>query len=106
MRAEVNKSFKKTKKNEETIVGYAECYNNIDSWEISNNPAHCYCTREVQEHDIAVVSDSVDGFPATILIDSGSNANLVTRKFLNEHIKNYTIVGTNSGGVHQALTDA
>ena len=87
-------------------MGYGECYNNINGWEITNDLVHRYCTRKVQEHDIAVVSGSVDGFPTTILIDGGSNANLVTRKFLNEHIKNYTIVGTNSGGVHQALTDA
>jgi len=105
LRADVNRSFKKLKTEEETIIGYAECYDDIENFEIVNNPTHCYCTREVQEHDIAVVSGSVDGYPAAILIDGGSNANLVTRKFLTKFIKNYTVVRTTSGRVHQALSD-
>jgi len=40
------------------------------------------------EHNIAVISGSVDGFPAAIPIDGGSYANLLTRKFLTNHIRN------------------
>ena len=40
-----------------------------------------------------------------VLIDNCSNANLVTRKFLNNFIKNYKIIGTITGKVHQAMSD-
>jgi len=40
-----------------------------------------------------------------VLIDNCSNANLVTRKFLNNFIKNYKIIGTITGKVHQVMSD-
>ena len=106
LRSDINKSFKKTKSEENLFIGYAECYNDIENFEIVNNPTHSYCTKEIQEHDIAIVNGSVNGCSAAILIDGGSNANLVSRKFLNQNIKNYTIVGSTSGRVHQALSSA
>jgi len=106
MPVEVHKSFKKAKNDEEAFVGYAKWHNNIDGLELVNNPTHRYCTREVQEYDIAMVSGSIYGFPSVILIDGGSNISLETKKFLTKHARKYTILGTTSGRVYQALTDA
>ena len=106
LRSDISKSIKKVRmKGEEAVVGCAEYHNNIEDFEIVNNPTHCYATREIQEHDIAIVNGTVNGHSAAVLIDGGSNTNLVTRKFLNNNIKSYTIVGSTSGRVHQALSN-
>jgi len=44
--------------------------------------------------------------PQAVLIDGCSNANLVTRNFLNNSIKNYKIVGSVASKVHQTMSDA
>ena len=87
------------------MVGCAEYHNDIEEFEIVNNPTHCYTTREIQEQDIAIVNGTVNGHSVAVLIDGGSNTNLVTRNFLNKNIKNYTIVGSTSGRVQQALSN-
>ena len=87
------------------MVGCAEYHNDIEEFEIVNNPTHCYATREIQEHDIAIVNGTVNGHSTAVLIDGGSNTNLVTRNFLNKNIKNYTIVGSTSDRVHRALSN-
>jgi len=101
----IDKSFIKVITKNDMVVGPTE-YHNIEDFEIVNNPTHCYTTREVQELDIAIVNDKVNGHFAAILIDSGSNANLVTKNFLNKNIKNYTIVGSTNGRVHQVFSNA
>ena len=98
------KVLKRTE-DDDAVVGCAEYHNDIEEFEIVNNPTHCYATREIQEHDIAIVNGTVNGHSAAVLIDGGSNTNLVTRNFLNKNIKNYTIVGSTSGRVHQALSN-
>jgi len=45
------------------------------------NRAH---TLEVQEHDIAIVNYTINGHSIAVLIDDGSNTNLVTRNILNK----------------------
>jgi len=71
-----------------------------------NNPSHDYNGKNIQEHDITVVKGFVNGTTAAVLIDGCSNANLVTRNFLNNSIKNYKIVGSVASKVHQAMSDA
>ena len=106
LRSDITKSFKKVRtEDDDAVVGCAEYHNDIEEFETINNPTHCYSTREIQEHDIAVVSGTVNGHSAAVFIDGGSNTNLVTRNFLNKNIKNYTIVGSTSGRVHQALSN-
>ena len=46
-----------------------------------NNPSHDYNSKNVQEHDVAVVKGFVNGATAAVLIDGCSNANLITRNF-------------------------
>jgi len=47
-----------------------------------NNPSHDYNSKNVQEHDVAVVIKGfVNGATAAVLIDGCSNANLITRNF-------------------------
>jgi len=106
LRSDITKSFKKVRtEDDDAVVGCAEYHNDIEEFEIVNNPTHCYATREIQEHDISIVNGTVNGHSAAVLIDGGSNTNLVTRNFLNKNIKNYTIVGSTSGRVHQALSN-
>jgi len=106
LRSDITKSFKKVRtEDNDAVVGCAEYHNDIEEFEIVNNPTHCYATREIQEHDIAIVNGTVNGHSAAVLIDGGSNTNLVTRNFLNKNIKNYTIVDSTSDRVHQALSN-
>ncbi|ORX76123.1 hypothetical protein BCR32DRAFT_248998 [Anaeromyces robustus] len=105
LRAEVTKSFRRSKPEQAMIVGLADYQNARPEFELVNNPNHGYQSKKVQEHDIAVVRGLVEGSTAVVLIDGCSNANLVTRKFLNEVVKEYSIIGTVSGRVHQAMSD-
>jgi len=102
----VTKSFRKSKGDDEIIVGLADSHNTLTDLEIVNNPSHDYNSKNVQEHDIAVVKGFVNGATAAVLIDGCSNANLVTRNFLNNSIKNYKIVGSVASKVHQTMSDA
>ena len=52
------------------------------------------------EHDIAIVNGTVNDHSAAVLVDGGSNTNLVTRNFLNKNIKNYTTVGSMSASTN------
>ena len=106
LRTDITKSLKKNKIENDTIVGVAEAYDTLKDIEIVNNPLHDYNSKEVQEHDIAVVRGSVDGKTAAILIDGCSNANIVTRSFLNDNSINYEVLGSISSRVHQAISDA
>jgi len=106
LRSDVTKSFRKSKGDDEIIVGLADSYNTLTDLEIVNNPSHDYNSKNVQEHDITVVKGFVNGATAAVLIDGCSNANLVTRNFLNNSIKNYKIVGSVTSKVHQAMSDA
>ena len=102
----MTKSFRKSKGDDEIIVGLADSHNTLTDLEIVNNPSHDYNSKNVQEHDIAVVKGFVNGATAAVLIDGCSNANLVTRNFLNNSIKNYKIVGSVASKVHQTMSDA
>jgi len=101
----VTKSFRKSKGDDEIIVGLTDSPNTLTDLEIVNNPSHDNNSKNVQEHDIAVVKGFVNGAPAAVLIDGCSNVNLVTCNFLNNSIKNYKIVGSVASKVHQAMSD-
>jgi len=105
LRTDITKSFRKNKLGNDLIVGVAENYDNLEDIEIVNNPFHEYNSKKVQEHDIAVVRGSVDDKTAAIFIDGCSNANLVTRSFLNDNSISYKILGSVSSRVHQAISD-
>jgi len=106
LRSDVTKSFRKSKGDDEIIVGLADSHNTLTDLEIVNNPYHDYNSKNVQKHDIAVVKGFVNGTIAAVLIDGCSNVNLVTRNFLNNSIKNYKIIGSVASKVHQAVSDA
>ena len=106
LRSDVTKSFRKSKGDNEITVGIADSHNTLTDLEIMNNPYHDYNSKNVQEHDIAVVKGFVNGTTAAVLIDGCSNVNLVTRNFLNNSIKNYKIIGSVASKVHQAMSDA
>jgi len=104
LRSNITKSFKKVRtEDDDAMVGCAEYHNDIEEFEIVNNPTHCYATREIQDHDIAIVNGTVNDHSAAVLIDGGSNTNLVTRNFLNKILK--IIPGSISGRVHQELSN-
>ena len=65
LRSDVTKSFRKSRGDDEIIVGLADSHNTITDLEIVNNPSHDYNSKNVQEHDIAVVKGFVNGATAS-----------------------------------------
>ena len=56
-------------------------------------------------HDVAVVRGYINGYPASIFIDTFSNANLISCKFLNKFVKNYQIIGHDKSTIRQTMVD-
>jgi len=71
---------------------------------VVNNIEHTYQSKskEPDENDIAMVDVLVDGVKGKALIDSCSNLNIVTRKFLNKLPTKYQPVGISHGRIRLA----
>eukprot|EP00833_Pecoramyces_ruminatium_P007356 jgi/Orpsp1_1/1181388/evm.model.c7180000077042.1 len=95
-KTELIKGLKNVKVDENMIVSLAEFQ------EVSSNFGN---KDKIKEHDVAVVRGIINGHNASIFIDPCSNTNLITRKFLNQFVKNYQVIGKVQGKVRQAMID-
>jgi len=118
---ELIKGIKNSKQNNENIINAANStidnnYNNNDNSSNNENYSDINYNSKiannlnnnnniVHEHDVAVVRGYINGYPASIFIDACSNANLISRKFLNKFVKNYQIIGHDKSTIRQAMVD-
>jgi len=118
---ELIKGIKNSKQNNENIINATNSnidnnYNNNDNSSNNENYSDINYNSKiannlnnnnniVHEHDVAVVRGYINGYPASIFIDACSNANLISRKFLNKFVKNYQIIGHDKSTIRQAMVD-
>ena len=70
-----------------------------------NNPNHDYISKYkgVNKDDIAITIGKVDDSPARLLVDSGSNVNIISKEFLKALPKEYPKLGVSKGRLIQAV---
>ena len=101
IRADLIKGLKLERNN------FLSALNNLDvQMTIVNNIDHEYLSRkrEVNEDDIAIVQATVDEVTCHLLVDSGSNLNIVSSKFFNSLPGEYQSAGISKGRILQALS--
>ena len=72
-----------------------------------NNVDHSYKSnrKEIQEDDIAMVDCTVEGIKGKLLIDSCSNLNIITRKYLDKIPRNFEPIGISCGRIRLATNN-
>jgi len=103
-RTELTNNLKKEHINTSVVAGLYNINSPPDT-EIVNNPCHSYTSKQVDDHDIAVVKAWINEENAFVLVDACSNANLISRRFLDDHIKSYQIEGHIYSKIQQAMED-
>lgn len=101
IRADLIKGLKLDKNNVISSI------NNLDvQMTLVNNIDHEYISkkREVLEEDIAIVEATVDNVTCRLLVDSGSNLNIVSSRFFNSLPGEYKSAGISKGRILQALS--
>ena len=104
-RSELTNNLKKERINTSVVAGLFNVNEKPPETEIVNNPYHSYNSKCVDEHDIAVVKAKLNDAEAFLLVDACSNANLVSRKFLDGKIKEYQVEGYIDSKIQQAMED-
>jgi len=105
VRTDLVNNLKKEKSDASIVMGMVQQDLVTPEVEVVNNPYHDYLSKAVDEHDIAAVQATINGMDAFLLVDACSNANIVSKKFLDEKIKEYQIIGKIDSRIQQALQD-
>ena len=103
IRSQVSQGLKLVKKDK--IAGAVE---NITAMTVMvNNVDHSYKSnrKEIQEDDIAMVDCTVEGIKGKLLIDSCSNLNIITRKYLDKIPRNFEPIGISCGRIRLATNN-
>ena len=104
VRAQVTQGLR-LEKDSSRITGTID--NVLASAVLVNNIDHSYVSKskEAQEEDIAMVNASVDGVPGKLLIDSCSNLNIITKRYLDKLPTQYDPIGISRGTIRLATKD-
>ena len=103
VRNDLANNLKKEKVSTSIVMGMVQQDVLPPEVEVVNNPYHDYWSKAVDEHDIAAVQATINGYEAFLLVDACSNANIVSKKFLDEKIQDYHVIGKVDSRIQQAL---